>query len=284
MAGIVEVPRTTGCGGDPAASPGPAPVPGPPGEADVRDALGDWRQDAALIGLLPVLCWPALIGALVTRPAPLKAVLLVVLCLPVLVALRELYVARRVRGLLRAPELRWVPYEAEVVRGRGLPPLLVLGRGGSAERVLTLGPLGRRVLPPRAWPPPAPALPPPAPSGAPGPSAPLASALPPSGPSGPLASALPPPGASGAPGSLAPVLPPSGAPGAPGPSAPTLPPSGPSGPPVESDAPGPPPERFVWLAGDPGPGAVVWVPRARELGLARRPWPRGALSRRRPPR
>ncbi|MFF3216321.1 hypothetical protein ACFYYB_37610 [Streptomyces sp. NPDC002886] len=215
MLGVV-----TGDGGDPAASRGPAvspgpavsqglalspgpavlqgsaPVPGPPGEAAVRDALADWRQDAALIGLLPVLCWPALIGALVTRPAPLKVVLLVVLCLPVLVALRELYVAQRVRGRLRDPELRWVPYEVEVVRGRGLPPLLVLGGGsggsggsGQGERVLAPGPLGWRVL-----------------------------------------------------------------------------------------------ERLVWLAGEPGPGAVVWAPRARALGRARRPWLRGALRRRRPPR
>ncbi|MFI5763737.1 hypothetical protein ACIA8F_22710 [Streptomyces sp. NPDC051563] len=150
--------------GDPAASPGAAPEPGPPGEAAVRDALGDWRQDAALIGLLPVLCWPALIGALVTRPAPLQAVLLGVLCLPVLVALRELYVARRVRRALRDPELRWTPYDLGVLRGHGLPPLLVLsgGSGGPGRRgpwVLTLGPLGRRVLPPRAWPRTDPALP-----------------------------------------------------------------------------------------------------------------------------
>lgn len=171
------------------------PVSGPPGEAAVRDALGDWRQDAVLICLLPVLCWPALIGALVTRPAPLRAVLLGVLCLPVLVALRELYAAQRVRSLLRDPELRWTPYEAEVVRGRGLPPLLVLGGGsGGGIRVLSLGPLGRRVLPPA------------------------------------------------------------------------------------------PAERFVWLAGDPVPGAVVWAPHARELGRARRPWRPGAADPRPAPR
>lgn len=123
----------------------------------MRDALSDWRQDAVLIGVLPVLCWPALIGALVTGPAPLQVVLLGLLCLPVLVALRELHVARRVRRVLRDPGVRWTPYGAEVLRGRGLPPLLVLGGGGDGggegdgRFVLTLGLLGRRVLPPRAW-------------------------------------------------------------------------------------------------------------------------------------
>ncbi|WP_328299968.1 hypothetical protein OG389_20790 [Streptomyces sp. NBC_00435] len=191
----------------------------------MRDALRDWRQDAVLICLLPVMCWPAVIGALVTRPAPLQFVLMGLLCLPVLVALRELYVAQRVRGLLRDPGLRWTAYDVEVVRGRGLPPLLVLGGSsgggsgsGAASRVLTLGPLGRRVLPPHAWPRSDPALP--------------QSALPPS--------------------------------------------------PAESDAPEPPDERIVWLAGEPGPGAVVWAPRARELGRARRLWRRGAHRRRRP--
>lgn len=197
------------------AVPGPADEPGgagPPGEAAVRDALGDWRQDAVLICLLPVLCWPALIGALVTRPAPLRVVLLGLLSLPLLVGLRELYELRRVRGLLRAPGLRWTPYDVRVLRGRGLPPLLALG-GDGAGRVLTLGPLGRRVLAP--------------------------------------------PGSRDQPR---------------------------SDPGAEPDASGPPTERRVWLAGDPGPGAVVWAPRARELGRARRPWRRGALRRRRPPR
>lgn len=172
---------------------------GPPGEVAVRDALSDWRQDAALVCLLPVLCWPALIGALVTRPTALKAVLLGLLCLPVLIGLRELYAAQRVRGLLQDPGLRWTPYAAQVRRGGGMPPLLVLrgvggedgGSGdGGATWTLTLGPLGRRVLSPRAWPPAEPALP--------------QSALPES-----------------------------------------------PGEPEASDAPA---ERFVWLAGDPGPG------------------------------
>ncbi|WP_327254124.1 hypothetical protein [Streptomyces sp. NBC_01244] len=201
--------------------PGSADDPGgagPPGEAAVRDALGDWRQDALLICLLPVLCWPALVGALVTRPAPLRVVLLGLLGLPLLVGLRELYVVRRVRGLLRAPGLRWAPYEVRVLRGRGLPPLLALG-GDGAGRVLTLGPLGRRVLAPQ------------------GPQAWRRSDP----------DAVPPPGA-------------------------------------EPDTSGPPAERFVWLAGDPGPGAVVWAPCARGLGRARRPWRTGVLRRRRPPR
>lgn len=186
----------------PAPDPVPVPVPvfvpvpgaaegpggfGPPGEAAVRDALSDWRQDAVLICLLPLLCWPAVIGALVTRPAPLRVVLLGLLSLPLLVGLRELYVVRRVRALLRAPGLRWAPYDARVLRARGLPPLLLLGAG--EPWVLTLGLLGRRVLPTRTW--------------------------------------------------------------------------------ARTD-PGPPPaEPCVWLVGEPGPGAVVWAPRARELGRAR---------------
>ncbi|WP_371617095.1 hypothetical protein [Streptomyces sp. NBC_00454] len=197
---------------------------GPPDEAALRDALSDWRQDAVLIGVLPLLCWPALIGALITDPAPLRVALLALLNLPVPVALRELYVVRRVRRLLKDPEpgpAGWTPYDAEAVRGGGLPPLLVLGDrsgGFGGPYVLTLGPLGRRVLPPRAWPRTDPALP--------------QSALPPS--------------------------------------------------PGESDAPDPPRERLVWLFGDPGPGAVVWAPRARELGRARRLWRRGAGRRRGP--
>ncbi|MCJ0868521.1 hypothetical protein [Streptomyces sp. AP-93] len=203
MSGIVDVGEVPEPEPEPVSVPVPESVPGPvrgpadgpggigpPGEAAVRDALRDWRQDAVLVCLLPVLCWPALIGALVTRPAPLRAVLLGLLSLALLVGLRELYVIQRVRGLLRAPGLRWTAYDAEVLRGRGLPPLLALG-GDGAGRVLTLGPLGRRVL----------------------------------------------------------------APGA---------------------------ERTVWLAGDPGPGAVVWAPHARELGRARGRWRRGALRRRRP--
>lgn len=221
----------------------------------MRGALRGWRQDAVLVGVLPVLCWPALVGALVTRPAPLRVVLLGLLCLPVLVALRELYVAGRVRRVLRDPGARWTPYEAEVLRGRGMPPLLVLGgagdgsgsgtaagaragagtAAGAGDRdgggrgggrfVLTLGPLGRRVLPPRAWP---------------GTRTRTDQA------------SLRRPG-----------LPPSAA---------------------EPDAPDPPEVGLVWLMGDPGRGAVVWVPHARELGRARGSWRRGAVRRRRPPR
>ncbi|MFD9307361.1 hypothetical protein ACFWCB_32610 [Streptomyces sp. NPDC060048] len=178
----------------------------------VRDALRDWRQDATLVCVLPLLCWPALIGALVTRPAPLRAVLLGLLCLPVIFGLRELYAARRARRILREPGSRWTPYVARSLRRSGLPPLLVLDGG---RHVLTLGPLGRRVLPPRAWPRGGPALPPP---------------------------------------------------------------------PAPADAPDPPVERLVWLAGDPGPGAVVWdpAPMARQLGLTRRMWRRGAVGPGRP--
>ncbi|MGW6688509.1 hypothetical protein [Streptomyces sp. NPDC054961] len=223
----------------------------------MRDALSDWRQDAVLIGVLPVLCWPALIGALVTRPAPLRVVLLGLLCLPVLVAFRELHSVRRVRRVLGAPGARWTPYEAEVLDGRASAPLLVLGAGAGAGAgtagdgdgagdglgddggegsaagrggggcdgrfVLTLGPLGRRVLPPRAWSRTDPALP---------------------------QSALP---------------------------------SAPAGPDADI-GPGSAPTRVVWLVGAPGRGAVVWEPHARELSRARTLWRRGALGRRRPPR
>ncbi|MEC4569706.1 hypothetical protein [Streptomyces virginiae] len=110
----------------------------------VREALGDWRRDALLLCLLPVFCWPAVVAAVLTRP-----VMLVVLLGPVLLGVRELCAVRRVRRVLRDPAVRWVPYEAEVVRVRWRPPVLVLGEG---RHVLTLGVLGRRVLPPRPWP------------------------------------------------------------------------------------------------------------------------------------
>ncbi|MET9464860.1 hypothetical protein ABZY44_08535 [Streptomyces sp. NPDC006544] len=227
----------------------------------MRDALSDWRQDAVLIGVLPVLCWPAFIGALVTRPAPLKVVLFGLLALPVLVALRELHAVRCVRRVLGAPGARWTRYEAEVLAGRGPAPLLVLGPGPGPEAgadededgrkngtgivngdgdgdgdgegggdgpvegqgqgegdggregrfVLTLGPLGRRVLTPRAWFRTDPAVP--------------QSARPPS-------SAEP-----------------------------------------DGDR-DPAAKRAVWLMGAPGRGAVLWEPHTRELGWARRLWRR----------
>ncbi|MFG2338881.1 hypothetical protein [Streptomyces yangpuensis] len=110
----------------------------------VREALGDWRRDALLLCLLPVFCWPAVVAAVLTRP-----VMLVVLLGPVLLGARELRAVRRVRRVLRDPAVRWVPYEAEVVRARWRPPVVVLGEGRHA---LTLGVLGRRALPPRPWP------------------------------------------------------------------------------------------------------------------------------------
>ncbi|THA83214.1 hypothetical protein [Streptomyces sp. A0592] len=109
-----------------------------------REALGDWRRDALLLCLLPVFCWPAVVAAVLTRP-----VMLVVLLGPVALGVRELHAVRRVRRVLRDPAVHWVPYEAEVVRLRWRAPVLVLGEGA---RVLTLGVLGRRVLPPRPWP------------------------------------------------------------------------------------------------------------------------------------
>ncbi|MFD9007949.1 hypothetical protein [Streptomyces sp. NPDC059552] len=112
------------------------------------EALGDWRRDALLLCLLPVFCWPALVAAVLGRPPVLVAALCAALA-PVLLGARELHAARRVRRALRDPAVRWTPYEAVVVRARWRPPALVLAGG---RHVLTLGVLGRRVLPPRPWP------------------------------------------------------------------------------------------------------------------------------------
>ncbi|MFE9928203.1 hypothetical protein [Streptomyces sp. NPDC005533] len=114
-------------------------------------ALGDWRRDGLLLCLLPVFWWPAVVAAVLTRPP-----VLVVLLSPVLLGVRELHAVRRARRALRDPAVRWTPYEAVVVRARWRPPVLVLADGRYA---LTLGVLGRRVLPPRPWPGTAPADP-----------------------------------------------------------------------------------------------------------------------------
>ncbi|MEV7169955.1 hypothetical protein AB0O18_09690 [Streptomyces sp. NPDC093224] len=115
-----------------------------PGAGAVRCALEDWRRDGLLLCLLPVFCWPALVAAVLTRP-----VMLAVLLGPVVLGVRELRAVRRVRCVLRDPALRWVPYEAEVVRPRLRPPMVLVGR---PPRRLTLGLLGRRALPPGPWP------------------------------------------------------------------------------------------------------------------------------------
>ncbi|MFJ9940697.1 hypothetical protein [Streptomyces erythrochromogenes] len=112
----------------------------------VVQALGDWRRDALLLCLLPVFCWPAAVAAVLTRPETLVALLG-----PVVLGVRELRDVRRVRRVLRDPAVRWVPYEAEVVRARRRPPAVVLVLG-EERHALTLGVLGRRVLPPRPWP------------------------------------------------------------------------------------------------------------------------------------
>ncbi|MER6195826.1 hypothetical protein ABT234_00400 [Streptomyces sp. NPDC001586] len=117
----------------------PAPLTGA-----TDDALGDWRRDGLLLCLLPVFWWPAVVAAVLTRP-----LVLVVLLSPVLLGVRELHAARRARRALRDPAVRWIPYEAVVVRARWRPPVLVLADGRHA---LTLGVLGRRVLPQRPWP------------------------------------------------------------------------------------------------------------------------------------
>ncbi|MFE6907034.1 hypothetical protein [Streptomyces erythrochromogenes] len=132
---------------------GPKPKPGPvvaadPGPAAVAEALGDWRRDALLLCLLPVFCWPAAVAAVLTRP-----VMLMVLLGPVVLGVWELRAVLRVRRVLRDPAVRWIPYEAEVVRARRRPPVVALVLVQGEERhALTLGVLGRRVLPPRPWP------------------------------------------------------------------------------------------------------------------------------------
>ncbi|MFF3675081.1 hypothetical protein ACFYYS_13945 [Streptomyces sp. NPDC002120] len=116
---------------------------GPEAEA-LGDALGDWRRDGLLLCLLPVFWWPAVVAAVLTRPP-----VLLVLLSPVVLGVRELHAVRRARRALRDPAVRWTPYEAVVVRARWRPPVLLLADGRHA---LTLGLLGRRVLPPRPWP------------------------------------------------------------------------------------------------------------------------------------
>ncbi|MFG2983164.1 hypothetical protein ACGFYQ_18260 [Streptomyces sp. NPDC048258] len=112
------------------------------GEAQMRDALADWRRDGLLLCLLPMFCWPAVVAAVLTRP-----VALLVLLSPVVLGVRELLAARRAGRVLRDPAARWTSYGSVVVRARWRPPVLVLDAGPA----LSLGLLGRRVLPPRPW-------------------------------------------------------------------------------------------------------------------------------------
>ncbi|MFG2990978.1 hypothetical protein ACGFZK_17110 [Streptomyces sp. NPDC048257] len=130
-------------------------TPGDPGRPEapaLRDALGDWRRDALLLCLLPVFCWPVVVAAVLgpgRPPVPVPVATLGAVLGPALLGARELLAARRVRRVLRDPAVRWTPYEAVVVRAGWRPPVLVLAGG---RHVLTLGPLGRRALPPRPWP------------------------------------------------------------------------------------------------------------------------------------
>ncbi|MGZ9932352.1 hypothetical protein ACXNSR_21055 [Streptomyces sp. NC-S4] len=131
-------------------TPGAHGAQGAPGEPDASDALDDWRRDALLLCLLPVFCWPVVVGAVIGRsPASASAAALGLVLGPVLLGSRELRSVRRVRRLVRDPAVRWTAYEAVVVRARWRPPLLALAGG---RQLLTLGLLGRRVLPPRPWP------------------------------------------------------------------------------------------------------------------------------------
>ncbi|MEU9301281.1 hypothetical protein [Streptomyces sp. NPDC048269] len=119
-----------------------------PGEAAMGDALADWGRDGLLLCLLPVFCWPAVVAAVLTRPAAL-----VVLLSPVVLGVRELLAVRRAGRVLRDPASRWTSYRAVVVRARWRPPVVLPDTGPA----LSPGLLGRRVLPPRPWPRTAPA-------------------------------------------------------------------------------------------------------------------------------
>ncbi|MFD7030940.1 hypothetical protein ACFWAR_23165 [Streptomyces sp. NPDC059917] len=122
--------------------------PAPDGAA-LREAVAEWRRDALLLCLLPVFWWPAVVGCALVRPRPVAALLLAVLLSPVVLGVRELYVARAAGSALATPA-HWRPYRI-TVRRRGLrPPVLLLGEG---RMVVALGALGRRVVPARSWPP-----------------------------------------------------------------------------------------------------------------------------------
>ncbi|MEU9250525.1 hypothetical protein AB0D66_01575 [Streptomyces sp. NPDC048270] len=259
----------------------------------MRGALADWRRDGLLLCLLPVFCWPAVVAAVLTRPT-----VLVVLLSPVVLGIRELLAARWAGRALRDPAARWTSYEAVVVRRGWLPPVLVLegrveglgGAGGpglaggagapggpgaaggaafsSGHRGrLTLGLLGRRVLPP-------------------GPLAPASPPLP-AGPSAAGPSAAGPSAAGPSAGGPSAGGPSAGGPSAAGPSAAGPSPGAPSpgGPHSGGPDPGDPASRTgvvrVLLAGDPAVGAVLWVPAARRLGRVRpaRDQPRSRVSR-----
>ncbi|MFJ7205185.1 hypothetical protein ACIQWR_16785 [Streptomyces sp. NPDC098789] len=120
-----------------------------PDEAALREAVDEWRRDALLLCLLPVFWWPAVAGCALVRPRAAGALLLAVLLSPVVLGVRELYVARGAGSALPAPA-HWRPYRITVRRRRLRPPVLLLGEG---RVVVALGPLGHRVVPARPWPP-----------------------------------------------------------------------------------------------------------------------------------
>ncbi|MFE3553911.1 hypothetical protein ACFXKW_03440 [Streptomyces sp. NPDC059193] len=246
-----------------------AVVPGAAVSEAMRGALADWRRDGLLLCLLPVFCWPAVVAAVLTRP-----VALVVLLSPVVLGVRELLAARWAGRALRDPAARWTSYEAVVVRRGWRPPVLVLvrplgeraegrrgdgqgeasvGHGGAGpghRGRLSLGLLGRRVLPPAlsARAPVPAAVPAPAP-------VPVPAAVPVPVPV-PVPAAVPVP-------APVPAAVPAPAAGVPGPGDGSV---------------------RVLLAGDPGVGGVLWVPAARRLGRARPDRSRRAETARSQPR
>ncbi|WP_330331269.1 hypothetical protein OHS33_17070 [Streptomyces sp. NBC_00536] len=120
-----------------------------PDEEALREAVGGWRRDGVLLCLLPVFWWPAVAGCALVRPRAAGALLLVVLLSPVVLGVRELYAARRAGSALLTP-VPWRPCHVTVRRSPLRPLVLLLGEG---QGVVTLGPLGRRVVPGRPWPP-----------------------------------------------------------------------------------------------------------------------------------
>ncbi|MER5727460.1 hypothetical protein ABT084_03710 [Streptomyces sp. NPDC002138] len=111
--------------------------------------MSGWRRDGVFLCLLPVFWWPAVAGCALVRPRAVGALLLVVLLSPVVLGVRELYVAWWAGRALRSP-LPWRPCRVAGYRSALGAPVVLLGEGGG---VVTPGLLGRRVLPTRPWPP-----------------------------------------------------------------------------------------------------------------------------------
>ncbi|MGW0752069.1 hypothetical protein [Streptomyces sp. NPDC002587] len=81
------------------------------GGAAMRGVLADRRRDGILLCLLPVFRRPAVVAAVLTRPAALVGLLS-----PVVLGVRELLAARCAGRDLRDPATRCASYGAVVIR------------------------------------------------------------------------------------------------------------------------------------------------------------------------